>query len=244
MDAIIHLAGRSIAAARWSTDEKERIRTSRVAATRILVDQICELARPPAVFIGASATGIYGDRGSAPVDEQQPSGDDFLAHVARDWEQACEPLRHRQIRLAHARLGIVMDRSGGALAKVLPLFRWMLGGQLGSGRQYWSWIALHDCVRVLEWLLTTPTALGAYNTVAPQPVTNREFTTALARAVGKPAIWPVPKFGLRLAMGEMADALLLTSCRAVPRRLEQAGFTFDYPELQAFLQTHLQHPEA
>ena len=229
--AVIHLAGRSIAEARWTEAEKNRIYDSRVTATKRLVKQMLELEQRPPVFVSASAVGLYGDCGDTVVDETQPAGSSFLADVARNWELASAPLVEAGVRVAHARLAMVLERSGGALAKVLPLFRWGLGGRLGSGQQYWSWIAMEDVVSGLCWLLERSEAVGAYNFVAPEPVTNAEFTRVLANAVGRPAVLPAPRIALRTALGEMADALLLTSCRAVPKRLEAEGFAFRYRQL-------------
>lgn len=235
LEAVIHLAGRSIASARWSQAEKNRIYDSRVRATKQLVKQLLNLERCPPVFIGASAVGIYGECGEEVVDEMRPAGNDFLAEVARDWEAATRPLVDAGIRVAHARLGIVLDVREGALAKMLPLFRWGLGGRLGSGRQYWSWISIDDVVEGLCWLLENSHASGAYNFVSPQPVTNATFTAQVANAIGRPAVCPAPKFALRLALGEMADALLLTSCRAVPKKLEAEGFAIKHPDLTDYL---------
>ena len=230
-DAVVHLAGRSIAAARWTALEKNRIYDSRVLSTKQLVKQLAALEQRPPVFVGASAVGFYGDCGSDVVDESRPAGDSFLADVAKHWEAAAQPLAEMNVRVAHARLAMVLDPAESALAKMLPLFRWGVGGRLGGGDQYWSWVAIDDVVNGLGWLVENPQASGAYNLCSPKPVTNAQFTTALANAVGRPAIFPAPKFALRLAMGEMADALLLTSCRAVPRRLEEAGFVMRYQEL-------------
>lgn len=229
--AVIHLAGRSIGEGRWTESEKNRIYDSRVAATKQLVKQLVALEQRPPVFIGASAVGLYGDCGDALVDESHPSGDNFLAEVAKNWESAAAPLSEVGVRVAHARLAMVLEPSGGALAKMLPLFRWGLGGRLGSGRQYWSWIAREDVVSGVCWLLKQPEASGPFNFVSPEPVTNAEFTRVLANAVGRPAVLPAPRIALRMAMGEMANALLLTSCRAVPTRLEAAGFAFRYRQL-------------
>ena len=232
--AIFHLAGRSIAAGRWSVAEKQRIRDSRVAATQRLVAQLVSSSERPAVFIAASAVGLYGDCGDALVDESHVPGEGFLAEVAQDWEQAAQPLSEIGVRVVHARLGMVLDKRGGALAKILPLFRWGVAGRLASGKQYWSWMALDDVVNGLCWALENESVCGAYNFVAPEPVTNAEFTTQLAKALGRPALLPVPSFALQLAMGEMANALLLTSCRAIPKRLESEQFRIRYRHLTDF----------
>ncbi len=238
-DAIIHMAGRSIAAQRWSTLEKDRLRDSRVAATEALVAQLGQLVSPPRTFLSISATGYYGDCGSEMVRETAPAATDFLATLASDWEAVAEPLKRVGVRVVHPRLGMVLAGSGGALAKMLPLFRWFLGGRLGSGDQYWSWIAIDDCVSALQWLLEHPTAEGAYNLVAPNPVTNSQFTGTLAKVMGRPVSLPVPAFLLRLMLGEMADALLLASCRVDSSRLVQAGFAFKFPELAECLHHEL-----
>jgi len=235
IEAIVHLAGRNIAAARWTESEKNRIYDSRVAATTQLVKQLLELDDRPPVFIGASAVGIYGDCGDKIVDESQPAGKDFLSEVARDWEAATLPLRNAGVRVAHTRLGVVLDPNEGALVKMLPLFRWGIGGRLGNGKQYWSWVAIEDVVEGLCWLLENSQASGPYNFVSPEPVTNTEFTAKLANAIGRPAIFPAPKFALRLALGAMADALLLTSCRAVPRKLTAEGFAMRHADLTQYL---------
>ena len=229
--AVIHLAGRSIAEARWTETEKNRIYDSRVAATRQLVKQLVALEQRPPIFIGASAVGLYGDCGDEVVDESHPTGNDFLSEVVRHWEAAAAPLTEVGVRVAHARLAMVLEPTGGALAKVLPLFRWGLGGRLGSGKQYWSWIAMEDVVSGMCWLLEQSEASGPYNFVSPEPVSNAEFTRALSNAVGRPAVLPVPRVALRMALGEMANTVLLTSCRAVPKRLEAAGFAFRYKHL-------------
>ncbi len=273
VDAIVHLAGRSIAAARWTEAEKNRIYDSRVAATKRLTQQLLALEQRPPVFISASAVGIYGDCGDKIVDEteslsekgsdplrrgqklnendsppkgQTPfragsrsAGADFLSEVARDWEAASLPLREAGVRVAYARLGVVLTPTEGALAKMLPLFRWGLGGRLGNGKQFWSWIAIEDVIAGLCWLLENSQASGPYNLVSPQPVTNSEFSTRLANAIGRPAIFPAPKFALRLALGEMADALLLTSCRAVPSRLTTEGFVVQHADLARYLELQL-----
>ncbi|MEZ6136306.1 MAG: TIGR01777 family oxidoreductase [Pirellulaceae bacterium] len=239
VDAVVHLAGRSIASRRWTAAEKQRIRDSRVAATAKLVEQIGALERAPRVFVSASAVGFYGDGGDEILTENSPVADSFLASVSADWEAATWPLKDCGVRVCNARLGIVMDREGGALSKALPIFRWCVGGRLGDGQQFWSWIALEDCIRALIWLVNTETAQGPYNLVAPEPVTNQEFTQWLGQSLGKPTWLPTPAFLLRLAMGEMADALVLCSCRAIPQRLQAEGFEFAWPRLQPFLNAQL-----
>ena len=233
--AIIHLAGRSIAAARWSQQEKNRIYESRVTATKQIVKQLLTLEVRPPIFVSASAVGIYGNCGDRVIDEEAPVGSTFLAEVARDWELATRPLSDAGVRVANARFGMILDSQEGALAKMLPLFRWGLGGKLGAGNQYWSWIAVEDVVAGIRWLVENSNASGAYNFVSPEPVTNEHFTRLLANAVARPAALPAPKFALRLAMGEMADALLLTSCRAVPKRLEEQGFSMHFRKLADYL---------
>lgn len=235
VDAVIHLAGRGIASARWTQTEKDRIYDSRVVATKQLVKQLLTLEQPPPVFIAASAVGIYGDCSDKVVDESQPAGSSFLAQVARDWEAASVPLNEAGVRVAYARLGLVLDPNAGALAKMLPIFRWGLGGRLGNGKQYWCWIAIEDVIEGLCWLLENPQARGPYNFVSPEPVTNQQFTTKLANAIGRPALIPAPKFLLRFVLGEMADALLLTSCRAVPSRLVTQGFSMQHLTLSDYL---------
>lgn len=237
--AVVHLAGRGIASSRWTEEEKNRIYDSRVVATKQLVKQLLTLEDRVPVFIGASAVGIYGECDDGIVDEAHPPGKDFLSKVACDWEAATSPLSDAGTRVAHGRLGIVLDPKEGALAKMLPLFRWGLGGRLGDGKQYWSWIAVEDVIEGFCWLIENSNAGGPYNFVSPQPVTNKEFTVALANAIGRPAIVPAPKFALRLALGEMADALLLTSCRAVPKKLTAEGFAIRNVDLSNYLQEHL-----
>lgn len=235
LDAFVHLAGRSIGQSRWSEKEKLLLRDSRVLATQRLVAQLRGLSRMPPIFISASAIGIYGERGEQWVDESSTPGDGFLADLAKDWEQASLPLEEDGVRVVHARLGVVLAEQGGALAKMLPLFRWGLGGVLGSGKQYTSWIDLSDCCRALLHLLSERSMRGPVNLVSPNPVTNREFTKALGQVLHRPTILPAPKFALRAALGEMADALLLSSCRVLPERLSQSRFSFEFAELNAAL---------
>lgn len=231
-DCFFHLAGRSIASRRWTKAEKARIRSSRVDATQILSRQLAELSEPPRVVVSASAIGIYGDRGHEEIDEASPVADGFLAEVAYEWEQACLPLVDAGCRVAHPRLGVVLGKDAGALRAMLPVFKLGLGGRIGSGKQYFSWISLTDCVRALMWFFEQPGASGVYNLVSPQPVRNLEFAESLAKSMSRPAWIPVPAFAVRALLGsEMADGLLLNSQRVVPRRLLGQGFQFENADL-------------
>lgn len=235
LDAVVHLAGETIAQ-RWTRAAKERIRASRVDATRLLCEALARLPHPPRVLVCASATGFYGDRGEAGPDERSDPGKGFLPEVCQAWEAAAEPARQRGIRVVHLRLGIVLARHGGALAKMLPAFRLGLGGRLGTGRQYWSWIALEDLLRVVELALRDERLSGPVNAVSPGPVTNAEFTKALARALRRPACLPVPAFAVNCLFGEMGREALLASARVRPARLLECGFEFRFPELAVALE--------
>lgn len=237
IDAVVHLAGRGIAEHRWTQREKELIRASRVDATELLCRDLLKLPQTPKTFLSASAVGYYGDCGDRIVTEEQPPGDDFLSRTSVGWEGASRGLEAAGVRVIHARFGMVLSPDGGALAKILPLFRRGLAGNLGSGEQYWSWITLNDVVRALAWLIVNDQAVGPFNVVAPEPVTNAQFTQTLASGLGRKPFLPVPKTALRLLVGEMADAALLSSCRAVPTRLDALGFQFSAPTLrEAFTQ--------
>jgi uncharacterized protein (TIGR01777 family) len=239
VDAVVHLAGESIAAGRWTAAVKARIRESRVEGTRLLAETLAQLDRRPRVLVSVSAVGYYGDRGDEPLTEESPPGSGFLASVARAWEAAADPARVAGIRVVHPRLGLVLAGQGGALPRMLRPFRLGLGGAIGSGRQYWSWIALADVVRVIELALGAEEIRGPVNAVAPVPATNRAFTRALGQVLGRPTLLPLPAPVVRLLMGEMGQALLLGSARVLPRRLERAGFRFRYPELPSALRAAL-----
>ncbi|MCC6509202.1 MAG: TIGR01777 family protein [Pirellulaceae bacterium] len=247
IEAVVHLAGRGIADHRWTSAEKQLIRSSRIDATERLSRGLAALSNPPPLFVSASAVGIYGDCQEESVTEQHAPGDDFLATTAVDWEAASASLVTIGTQVVHTRFGVVLTTKGGALAKMLPLFRWGLGGNLGHGRQYWSWITLEDTVSAIVWLLeryaiaATTNQAEAYNLVSPQPVTNAQFTRELAQAVGRTRFLSVPAFALRLMVGEMADAALLASCRAEPARLLAEGFTFESRTLDVALKNCL-HP--
>lgn len=239
-DAVVHLAGENVSGGRWTPERKRRIRESRVVGTRLLAEALAGLQRPPAVLACASAIGYYGDRGDDMVDEESAPGEGFLAEVCREWEAAAEPARARGIRVAHLRFGLVLSGRGGALGRMLPLFRLGLGGRLGSGRQWMSWIALDDLVEVVLRVLREEAFSGPINVVAPRPVRNAGFTAALARVLKRPAVFPVPALLLRLALGEMADELLLASTRVDPMRLRHAGHRFRFEDIEAALRNELE----
>jgi len=234
LDAVVHLAGESIAQ-RWTPAAKTRIRSSRVEASRLLSEALVRLPQPPRVMVCASATGFYGDRAGEILNEQSQPGTGFLAETCRAWEAATDPARQGGIRVVNLRLGIVLARHGGALAKMLPVFRLGLGGRLGSGRQYWSWIALVDLMRVVELALMDDRMNGPVNAVAPHCPTNQDFTASLSRALHRPAFLPVPTLFVHALFGEMGREALLASTRVRPTRLLDAGFTFFCPELDAAL---------
>jgi uncharacterized protein (TIGR01777 family) len=231
VDAVVHLAGENIAE-RWTAAKKARIRDSRVKGTQLLCETLTRLPSPPKVLVSASAIGYYGDRGEETLTDDSPPGRGFLPEVCRAWEAAAEPARQQGIRVVHLRLGVVLSAAGGALAKMLPLFRLGLGGVLGSGRQYMSWIALDDVVGAIQHAIVTDALQGPTNAVAPNAVTNQEFTKTLGKVLGRPTAIPLPAFGARLMFGEMADELLLASARVQPTKLLASGYQFRYPELE------------
>ncbi len=234
-DAVVHLSGASIADGRWTAARKATLRSSRVGSTRLLVDSIAQLHQKPRVMVSASATGYYGDRGDEMLTEGSEPGTDFLALLARDWEAETMRAQELGIRVTTLRFGVILAREGGALPKMLLPFRFGLGGRIGSGRQWMPWIALDDAVRVVIAAITDDRFSGAVNTVAPNPVRNGEFTRVAARVLHRPAIFAVPAFVLRIALGEMAQPLLLASTRAVPERLTKMGYSFRFAELEPTL---------
>jgi len=231
LDAVVHLAGENIASGRWNAARKAAIRDSRVNGTRLLCDALAGLDRPPKTLVCASAIGYYGDRGADVLTEESPPGAGFLPEVCREWEAASEPAARKGIRVVVLRIGVVLSPKGGALSRMLPPFRVGLGGVIGNGRQYVSWVALDDLVGIVLHALQSGELRGPVNAVAPVPVTNRELTEALGKVLSRPTLLPVPAFALRLAAGEMADALLLASTRVAPRRLEATGYHFRHREL-------------
>ena len=238
LDAVVHLAGENVAAGRWSAPRMQAIRDSRGPATEKLCRSLAALRRPP-VLVSASAIGFYGHRGDEVLDEGSAPGSGFLPEVAVAWDRATAPREARAARVCHLRIGMVLGKGGGALDKMVLPFRLGLGGPLGTGKQWTSWIALDDLCSAIVFLLEDQVARGDFLGVSPQPVTNRDFTKALAAALHRIAVLPVPAFALRLLFGEMAEAVLLGSQRAVPRRLLEAGFQFAHPEIGAALRSIL-----
>jgi uncharacterized protein (TIGR01777 family) len=239
LDAVVHLAGESIATGRWSDEKKRAIRDSRVKGTALLSEALARLTRPPSVFVSASAIGYYGNRGDELLTETSAPGKDFLSDVCVEWEQATQPAVEKGIRTVHARFGIILDANEGALAKMLTPFRMGIGGRIGNGKQWMSWIAIEDVVNGLRFLIQDQSISGPVNFVAPNAVTNAEFTKVLGRVLSKPTLFPVPVFGVRLAFGEMADALLLSSQRVDPRVMKQKGFVFRWAMLEEALRNLL-----
>lgn len=235
-DAVIHLAGESIGGGLWTAERRRRIRESRVQGTALLAGAIASLGRRPAVMLSTSAVGIYGDRGEETLTEQSPPGTGFLAEVAQAWEAAAEPARSAGIRVVHPRLGVILHPSGGMLQRVLLPFRIGLGGPLGGGAHWMSWLSLDDAVGIYRFLLDQPDFAGPVNATAPTPVTNAEFTRELASALGRPAFLAAPRAALELFLGDMARELLLASTRAVPARLEASGYQFAHPTLASVLE--------
>ena len=234
-DAVIHLAGASIAGHRWTEVWKRELRDSRVAATNRLVASLQQLHRAPQIFIAASAIGFYGSRGDEELTESSPAGTDFLAQITVDWETESARAAELGARVTILRFGVILAKQGGALPQMALPFRLGVGGRIGSGRQWISWITLDDVVGIIRFALETNLVSGPANAVSPNPIQNAAFSSTLARVLHRPAIFPAPSFALRLALGEMADSLLLTSQRVYPSKLQQLGYRFHYPDLQPAL---------
>jgi len=243
-DGVVHLAGENIGAGRWTAARRQRILDSRRHGTCLLAATLAKAARRPAVLVSASGVNYYGDRGDEIVTEDSPTGSGFLAEVCRQWEAATEPASDAGIRVCRLRTGMVLAPDGGALARLLLPFRLGLGGPLGSGRQWMSWITRDDLAAVIERALADPGFAGPVNAVSPGPVTNREFSAILGRVFKRPAVLPAPAFALRLALGAMADELLLASQRVAPARLVAARFAFGDGELEPALRRLLGRPVA
>ncbi len=235
LDAVVHLAGENIAKGRWTAAKKAVIRESRVLGTRVLCEALAKLVEPPKVLVNASAIGYYGSRGDRVMREESRPGTDYLAEVCQAWEAATNPAEDRGIRVVHLRIGVVMAREGGALHKMLTPFKLGTGGIIGSGQQYVSWVALDDVVGMIQHVLTTESLAGPVNAVAPNPVTNLEFTKTLGRVLKRPTLFPMPTPAVKALFGEMGDALLLSSTRVAPARLEASGYEFRHPELEGAL---------
>lgn len=232
--AVVHLAGENVGK-RWTSRRKERIRSSRIGGTAALAKTLASLARPPEALVSASAVGYYGDRGDERLDESSAPGTDFLGRMGVEWEAAADPARQAGIRVVNPRFGVVLSRHGGALARLLPFFRLGVGGRLGSGKQWMSWVSLADAVDAIRFALVERALRGPVNVMAPRPVTNAEFTRVAGRVLGRPTLLPVPAAALRLVYGEMADATLLASQRALPGKLRDAGFEFRHPSIEEAL---------
>ena len=235
LDGVVHLAGENIAAGRWSEELKQRIRDSRVPATRKLCEDLAGLQNKPAVLVCASAIGYYGDAGDAILDESSPAGEGFLPEVCQEWEAATQPAAEAGIRVVNLRIGVILSPDGGALKQMLTPFKLGVGGKVGSGQQYWSWVALDDVVGAIVFALKNEQLTGPTNATSPNPATNLEFTKTLGNVLGRPTIFPMPAFAAQLALGELAEDLLLASARVIPKKLAAAGYEFQYPELEAAL---------
>jgi len=238
-DAIINLAGENVAEGRWTDEKKKKIHDSRVNGTHLLSEAIAKLTTKPRCFLCASATGIYGDRGDETLDEQSESGGGFLAGVCREWEKATEPAHRAGVRVVNFRFGPILARAGGMLEKMLTPFKMGLGGKIGAGKQYISWVAIEDAVAVIKRVLSDDSIRGPLNVVSPKPVTNERFTRALGEVLSRPTVMAVPAFAARLAFGEMADEMLLVSQKVIPKKLQAAGFQFEYSDLETALQHYV-----
>ena len=236
LDAVIHLAGESVSALRWTDEKKASIRSSRVDGTRSVVDALAKLKSRPKVLISGSAVGFYGDRDDEILTESSTAGDNFLAQTCREWEAESRRAEDAGIRTVLLRTGIVLSKDGGALATMLLPFKMGVGGVIGDGKQWMSWISLDDEIRAIEFVLEHEEVRGAVNLVSPNPVTNQEFTAALGEVLYRPTFIPLPEFAVSMLLGEMGDELLLSSTRVVPARLEQLGFEWQFPDLKPALE--------
>ncbi|HXG93725.1 MAG TPA: TIGR01777 family oxidoreductase [Blastocatellia bacterium] len=243
LDAIVHLAGEPIAARRWTAEQKKRIRDSRILSTKNLVDGLRAAQSKPEVLVGGSAVGFYGERGDEELDESSAQGSGFMSELCAEWEQEAARARSLGIRVVHLRTGVVLSRDGGALKKMLTPFKLGLGGKLASGRQWFPWIHIEDIIGIIRFAIASAALSGPVNGAAPEPVTNAEFTRELARALHRPAFFTVPEFALRLALGEMADALLMSQ-RVLPKAALAAGYQFRFPRLGAALDDLFAEKEA
>jgi uncharacterized protein (TIGR01777 family) len=242
LDAVVHLAGENIAGGRWTASKRLRIRQSRVQGTRFLAQSLAGLLNPPKVLISVSAIGYYGDRGEERLDEESSPGEGFLPKVCKDWESATEAAAARGIRVVMPRIGMVLSAEGGALDLMLPIFRLGIGGKIGTGRQYMSWIAIGDLIGIINHVIYHESLRGPVNAVSPNPETNVAFARTLGRVLSRPAVFALPAVAARCAFGQMADELLLSSARVVPAKLLHSGYAYQFPELEGALRHILQKP--
>ena len=236
LDAVVHLAGESVSGLRWTDEKKKAIRDSRVLGTRSVVEALSSLKHRPKVLVAASAVGFYGERGDEEVTESSAAGDTFLSDVARSWEAEARRAEDAGIRTVLLRTGIVLSKDGGALGTMLLPFKLGVGGVVGSGKQWMSWVSIDDHISVIEYVIENENIRGAVNSVSPNPITNEEFTKTMGEVLYRPTFIPVPEFVVSMALGEMGDALLLASTKVLPKRLLDAGFVFKYPELKPALE--------
>lgn len=239
VDAVINLAGDNISNGRWTEEKKKRIFDSRIKSTKLLCEALSILDQPPKVLISASAIGFYGDRGDLVLMEDSLKGTGFLADVCENWEKATDNAIHKRIRVVNLRLGVVMSPKGGALKTMLFPFKWGLGGKLGSGAQYLSWVALEDVLAIINFVLENEIIKGPVNAVSPYPLTNAEFTKHLGSIIHRPTLFSVPTIALRMLLGQMADEMLLVSSRVVPQKLVESGYVFKYPTIDSYLKVAL-----
>lgn len=239
VEAVVHLAGENVSDGKWDEEKKRRIRDSRILGTRVLVSALSGLEKPPKIFVSASATGFYGNRGDETLDEQSIAGTGFLAEACKEWE--AESLRASDFgaRVVIPRIGIVLSKKGGALAKMRTPFSFGVGGVIGSGTQYMSWIALTDLVNIIIFLINNDKLQGSLNAISPNPVTNAKFTKTLGKVLNRPTLLPIPEFAVKLLFGEMGTALLLSGARVLPKVLKGAGFEFEYQNLEKAIKHEL-----
>ncbi len=230
-DAVVHLAGDNVASENWSDEKKRKIKDSRVVGTRVLVDALKKTENPPKIFVSASAVGFYGDRKDEILTEDSKHGEGFLPDVCMAWEDEIERA-NEFARVAFLRIGVVLAKDGGALEKMLTPFKFGVGGTVGSGKQWMSWIAIDDLIKIFDFALENENLRGAVNAVAPNPVTNAEFTETLGKVLHRPTVLPIPEFAIKLLFGEMGETLLLQGARVLPKKLESAGFEFEFTNLE------------
>ena len=239
-NAVVHLAGDNVASGSWTDEKKKSIRESRVKGTKTLVDAFRKVENPPKIFISASAIGFYGNRADEILTEESPKGEGFFPEVCEEWEAEGDRAKEFGARVVHPRIGIVLSKDGGALEKMVTPFKFGVGGTVGSGEQWMSWIAIDDLIRIIHFALENENISGAVNAVAPNPVTNKHFTDALGKVLHRPTILPLPAFGVKLLFGEMGETLLLEGNRVLPKRLEKSGFEFNFKDLENALKHILQ----